>query len=70
MSSLFEGPLSTQVVGAFRTVHRILGFGLLEGYTVNRKRIRRLMAILRIKVIYPGKTFQKGTTLTKSIPIC
>ncbi len=25
----------------------------LEGYTVNRKRIRRLMAILRIKLIYP-----------------
>ncbi len=34
MSSLFEGPLSTQVLGAFRTVHRILGFGLLEAVYV------------------------------------
>ena len=31
----------------------------LEGIIVNRKRIRRLMAILRIKVIYPGKNLSK-----------
>ncbi|MBN2250965.1 MAG: transposase [Candidatus Altiarchaeota archaeon] len=39
----------------------------LEGFEVNRKRIRRLMAILRIKVIYPGKnltsTSEAGRTL-------
>ena len=32
---------------------------ILEGFLVNRKRIRRLMNILRIKAIYPGKNLSK-----------
>lgn len=40
----------------------------LEGYTVNRKRIRRLMAILRIKVIYPGKNLSKRNQAHKVYP--
>ena len=31
----------------------------LEGDVVNRKRVKRLMAILRIKVIYPSKNLSK-----------
>lgn len=40
----------------------------LEGVEVNRKRIRRLMAILRIKVIYPGKNLSKRNQEHKVYP--
>jgi putative transposase len=40
----------------------------LEGYEVNRKRIKRLMAILRIKVIYPGKNLSKRNQEHKVYP--
>lgn len=41
---------------------------ILEGYQVNRKRIRRLMRILRIKVIYPGKNLSKRNQAHKVYP--
>ena len=40
----------------------------LEGFEVNRKRIRRLMTILRIKVIYPGKNLSKRNQEHKVYP--
>ena len=40
----------------------------LEGDVVNRKRIKRLMAILRIKVIYPGKNLSKRNQEHKVYP--
>lgn len=40
----------------------------LEGYKVNRKRIKRLMAILRIKVINPGKNLSKRNQYHKVYP--
>jgi putative transposase len=40
----------------------------LEGNQVNRKRIKRLMAILRIKVIYPAKNLSKRNQEHKVYP--
>ena len=40
----------------------------LEGDIVNRKRIKRLMAILRIKVIYPGRNLSKRNQEHKVYP--
>jgi len=40
----------------------------LEGDIVNRKRIKRLMAILRIKVIYPGRNLSKRDHAHKVYP--
>jgi len=40
----------------------------LEGFVVNRKRVRRLMFILRIKVIYPGKNLSKRNQEHKVYP--
>lgn len=40
----------------------------LEGYQVNRKRIKRLMSILQIKVIYPGKNLSKRNQAHKVYP--
>ena len=41
---------------------------ILEGFAVNRKRIRRLMDILRIKVIYPGKNLSKRNQAHRIYP--
>lgn len=41
---------------------------VLEGETVNRKRIKRLMTILRIRVIYPGKNLSKRNQEHKVYP--
>lgn len=40
----------------------------LEGEVVNRKRIKRLMAILRIKVIYPARNLSKRNQEHKVYP--
>jgi putative transposase len=40
----------------------------LEGHVVNRKRIKRLMAILRIKVIYPARNLSKRNQEHKVYP--
>jgi len=40
----------------------------LEGDVVNRKRIKRLMAILRIKVIYPARNLSKRNQEHKVYP--
>jgi len=40
----------------------------LEGDVINRKRIKRLMAILRIKVIYPAKNLSKRNQEHKVYP--
>lgn len=40
----------------------------LEGYVVNRKRIKRLMAILRIKVIHPARNLSKRNQEHKVYP--
>jgi len=40
----------------------------LEGFVVNRKRIKRLMAILRIKVIYPARNLSKRNQEHKVYP--
>lgn len=40
----------------------------LEGFEVNRKRIRRLMAILRIKIIYPARNLSKRNQEHKVYP--